>query len=186
MRLFLAIPIPDSTQKIVGNLISALRELPGARGSFPKPTNLHLTVYFLGEHPETVLPKLKTAISELLLTQSQLSDFMLEQIGVLPNLRNARMLYLGGIASPELSDFVTAVRNTCSVVGVNGDNKPFLPHITVMRIKEISDQKTWQERMMRVRFVPQSIPLRELILFKSDLSEHGPTYTPLLNWRIGK
>ncbi|MDK9699287.1 MAG: RNA 2',3'-cyclic phosphodiesterase [bacterium] len=185
MRLFLAIPLPDATQKVIGNLLSALRELPGARGSFPKPTNLHLTVYFLGDHPESALPIIKSTITNALLNQSVLPDLLMEQIGAFPNLRNPRALFLGGIADPALLEFVTTVRNACSVAAIHGDAKTFLPHITLMRIKEISDMKMWQERVMRIRFVPQSIPIRELVLYKSDLGEHGPTYTPILNWRIG-
>ncbi len=185
MRLFLAIPLPDSVQKAVGNIINVLREVRSARGTFPKPTNLHLTVQFLGDVPESLLDRLKTSVGEAVATTPAIEPLILEQVGTFPNLRNPKVIWVGGLASDPLKAFAATIKRACTEAGAPPDDKGFNPHVTVMRIKELYDPKSLQTFLMRVNYSPQTVPVQQLILFKSELAETGPIYTVLKSWKIG-
>ena len=186
MRLFLAIPLSEPHQKVLANLMGALREVKGTFGSFSKATNLHLTVYFFGEVPEERLPILQAALTAAAEHWQEIPPFVLEALGAFPTLHNPRMIWAGGIISKEFGDFVTSVRETCDAAGIPGDNKPFQAHITLMRIREVTNTKLFHADLMKIRVVPQKIPVNQIVLFKSDLNSYGPTYTALSSWKIGR
>ena len=184
MRLFVAIPLPDAVQKAIGRLIDALREIPGARGTFPKPTNSHITVQFLGDIAEAHLPRLHEELGRTAALIPAPPPLRLEQIGAFPDFKRPRTIWVGGIADEQLLQLAESVRDACLRAGTPGDDKRFAAHVTLMRVKEISDAKTWQAGVMRLQFAPQTIDIREFALFRSDLSSAGPTYTALHAWRL--
>ena len=60
MRLFLAIQLSPAVREALLTAQDALRRQ--GRGSFPPPENLHLTLAFLGEVPETRLGVVQEAM----------------------------------------------------------------------------------------------------------------------------
>jgi len=186
MRLFIAIPLSEPTQKALGNLITVLREVKGVRGTFPRATNLHLTVQFLGDVPESKIPGLREKLTNAVQSIPAQEPLVLEQIGTFPNLRNPRVVWVGGIATPELKTLSDAVKMACIEAGTPPDDKGFVPHVTIMRIRELFDVKTLQTALMRINYAPQTIPIQQIVLFKSEITETGPIYTALANWVIGE
>ena len=186
MRLFIAIPLPDAAQKALGNVIEYLRDVRGVRGTFPRATNLHLTVQFLGDVPESKIPILREKLTAAVATIPAAPPLMLEQIGTFPNIKNPRVVWVGGIASDELKQLSEIVKVACIEAGTPPDDKGFVQHFTVMRVRELFDTKELQTALMRVSYAPQTVPVHQLVLFKSDLTQQGPIYTAMASWGLSK
>jgi 2'-5' RNA ligase len=66
MRLFVAIELPDAVRKALGDLSSRLKDDAGLTGrSWVRAENLHLTLKFFGEVPETTLPAICESLNRV-------------------------------------------------------------------------------------------------------------------------
>lgn len=186
MRLFIAIPVPDEVQRVLNKFSLALRDIKGARGSFPKSTDMHITLQFLGDIAEDKIDLLKLNLHNTLNGFNEIPPIQIEQVGAFPNLKNPRTIWVGGVCSEELQNLVNSIYSVSKKIGVNEEHKSFIPHITVMRVKLIEDSKYWVNGLIKLRWIPQTIPVTEVTLFHSKLTERGPIYTALQTYRSAK
>lgn len=89
--------------------------------------NLHLTLLFLGNQPAHCLPDLRHAVSGLGASAFELS---LDQFGWFPG---ARVAWLGGPAPAVAENLVLDLSKTCRALGLQFDQRPFHPHVTLFR-----------------------------------------------------
>lgn len=179
LRLFIAVPLPDSVkaQICAGPLSSAALNRPGIR---PVPANnLHLTLRFLGDTAESKLPAIREAIET---AAAGLRPFRAEiqSCGVFPNPAAARVFWLGfdPRGAARLRDVAKSVAGQLARAGIDGDRKPFRPHMTLARVNAgtLSERETAAivTTLREVCFDP--VPVREICCFSSDLSGRVPVY----------
>ena len=162
MRAFIAIEVTKELQEHLLEIQSKFRGL--GRMSFPK--TFHLTLKFLGEisKPEVIIEKLeKISFNEFTL---ELSD-----IGVFPNMHKARVLWAGLKSNDVLTKLVQNIENS---LGKN--DKPFLAHLTLARIKFMKDKDKFRELLREIEVQKLSFEVKEFVLFKSTLLPDGPVY----------
>ena len=177
MRLFLAIDLPDSLRRELGELQRRLRsQAPGWR--WVRPEGIHLTVRFLGE----VAPDLDARHREAwrrAADECAAVRFGVGGLGLFPPRGSPRVLWVG-IEALEPADGLTrigkAVEAAARAEGFTPERRPFRPHLTLARA----------ERRARPR-PPASddtgllgeVEARELVLFRSHLERGGARYTRL-------
>ncbi|MCX7834583.1 MAG: RNA 2',3'-cyclic phosphodiesterase [bacterium] len=179
MRLFLAVPLPAEVQKALSKFSGALKEIGGAKGTYPKATDMHITLQFLGDVDEEKKNGLVSNLYQSLSPYKNLPDISIEQIGAFPNMKSPRVIWVGGIASEPLLRLMDTIKDETKKIGVVPEYKTFIPHVTIMRIKHIEDSRKWVAGLMKLRWTPQIVPLQKVVLFQSQLTEHGPIYTEL-------
>lgn len=184
MRLFIAIPLPTKVQKALSNFSGSLKEVKGAKGTFPKSTNMHITLQFLGEVSEEATTQLIQDLENELAELKNLPDIHIEQVGAFPNLKAPKVIWVGGIASEELIQLVNKIYSQTKKIGIVQDQKVFIPHITIMRIKQIDDSAKWIAGLMKLKWTPQNVPIKEIVLYQSQLTEKGPIYTNIHTFRL--
>ena len=177
MRLFVAALLPEDVKKRIGEYIETIRpHFEGVR--WEKAEKLHLTLKFLGSVEDTKAPGIGSIIGNL----SQLYapfETALTSAGGFPDLKHARVLYVGLSGNPGLSSLKTNIEETLEPLGFEKEKRPFTPHVTIGRVKN----------RMRVR---ESFPEPELYefridevgLIKSDTRREGSVYTPLYIFRL--
>ncbi len=132
MRLFTAIDIPEAVKVNLRVLIDRL--MPTAKISWSRIDNLHVTTKFIGEWPEARLDELKSALAGM--RGAGAIDISIRGIGWFPNARNPRVLWAGVQADRKLAELAAATENAVHAIGVEKEDRPYSPHLTLARIRE--------------------------------------------------
>jgi 2'-5' RNA ligase len=177
LRTFIAIEIPDETK---GRIAQVQLELKTYREriSWVKPGNLHLTLKFLGDVEEGQLDGIGRGMET---TAKNAAPFTLafRDLGVFPNLRSARVLWVGAIEnSGMLIKLVQSVESEMDHLGFPKENRKFSPHLTIGRIKARPSEK-FLSRIGQFEFEGGEVEVKQIHLMKSDLRPTGAVYTDL-------
>ena len=174
MRVFVAIDInsPEVLRKI--------KEFQSSLKLNAKPVaieNLHFTLQFLGEISEIELEKIKNSLQKI-----RFSEFFLELegIGVFPNQKNPRIVWVGtdSEGGNNLKEIAKKVNESLKQEGHFPD-KSFKPHLTVFRVKnKISDMNQILGNYEKTKFGNQEIS--SIKLKKSVLTSNGPIYSDIM------
>lgn len=161
MRLFVALePSPDFREALAA--VQSRLQAIGVTGRYLSPSNLHLTLAFIGMWPENV--------SGLLPRVPQPFSITLSCLGVFPE---AKVLWAGVKPSEALENLAADVRRVLSGAGVPFDRKNFNPHITLLRKPHIPEQVHFTE----IEVPPAVMTVRDVCLYRSDRTERGMAYT---------
>ena len=160
MRLFVAVEPSPAFRSALAEVQARLRDA-GAAARMLEPSNLHLTLAFIGLWPETVtaLPAVTKPFS-----------LTLSGLGIFPE---AKVLWAGVRPSADLDRLAAEVRESLARAGIPFDPKPFVPHITLARKPRLPEGFDLSE----IAVPPAVMTVREVCLFRSDHLEQGMAYT---------
>ena len=161
MRLFAALePSPDF-RTALGEVRDRLRAA-GAEGRWLEPSNLHLTLAFIGMWPEDAtrfLPPVERPFR-----------IALSHPGVFPE---ANVLWAGVAPCEALDRLAARVRRNLAEAGIPFDPQAFNPHITLARKPRLPEGLTLADFP-----VPAAeMTVREVCLYRSERAESGMVYT---------
>jgi RNA 2',3'-cyclic 3'-phosphodiesterase len=172
-RLFIAVKIDNST-----SLLRILEETKSCLNyekiKWVDPDNLHLTLVFLGDTEERIISKIKIAIDKIKSVQFNLQ---LNSIGVFRNINFPTILWFGIKSNKIISNLKNTIDMQLNSIGFAIEAREFKPHLTIGRIKYITDKKNLE--ILLKKFSNRNIALQlvsEIILYESILSSEGPTY----------
>ncbi|NPA41413.1 MAG: RNA 2',3'-cyclic phosphodiesterase [Aquificae bacterium] len=147
------------------------------RGKWIEPQNLHMTFQFLGEiNKEQAVSVLKN-LQQLV---EKYSPFKVQyrSLGVFPDRKRPRILWIGvSKGENKLKKLANEVAQLNRRAGIRIDSKPFHPHVTVCRIKEVDKKKLsgLMNRYKGFNFGEETID--RVALISSSLTSIGPIYT---------
>ncbi len=177
MRAFFAVELPEDVSDVVSRGLAELRgRLPAAR--WVRPGSVHVTLRFLGEQEQALLAALGERIAAELAGLPP-AEVRLAGGGFFPHERRARVAWLGG-RSPGLEAWAAAVERCARELGVEPEERPFSPHLTLARL-----ERPWgaaDVEMFSVAVSNWRLPeftARELVLFASELRPSGAVHTAL-------
>ena len=155
MRLFIATPV---TLPIYGAIKKDLEKY--IDGKWVEGWNLHLTHKFIGEdEPEKYQIPLEIPNEKI----------KINGIGMFGN----KILYLKADIGEEVNKEINEKFNLIN-------DKPFKPHITLCRIKNIKDKKFFNE-LKKWEDINIEVPF-EVYLYKSTLTKKGPIYEKIYKY----
>lgn len=179
-RLFCAIELPDDVRERLQEHIARLRtELPDAAASWSRVENIHLTVKFFGNVAVDRLPKISAAATR---TTEQFSKFDIDigKTGVFPRASRAQVLWIGvGDPSGQLSTLQKSLETECATEGFPNEARAYRPHLTIARLRKPVSARRLAEAHMKMGFPALTVPVHELIIFRSELSSKGSRYTAI-------
>lgn len=182
VRLFIAINLPETLRE---KLISVQREFPrGLSLKFVEPENLHLTLKFLGETPAEKIENIKKAMAAAV--QNHYSfELEVAGLGAFPDLRRIRVIWAG--VSKGNQDVINLQRAMDRMLVDQGfqPEKDFHPHVTLARVKSVTDARPMLEFMRsRSSQVFGSFCVKEVDLMQSTLTSRGPIYTKIFSAQL--
>jgi 2'-5' RNA ligase len=185
-RVFCAIELPQAARALVLQYIARVREAaPDARASWARDANLHLTFKFLGEIPKVAVADFSSAASRAVAGLAPFS-IRLEQTGVFPKHGPARVLWIGiDDSSGKLGELQKRLENEATKEGFEKDDRPFHPHLTIARVRQPQHAEALATAHKHMEFGPVEVPVSELLVFRSELSSAGSTYTVISRHRLG-
>ncbi len=176
MRVFVAVELPESVLRGLEGLRERFRGC-GARASWVKTENMHLTLRFLGEIGEAALAGLGTGLRTACAGRAGLT-LALKGTGVFPNPRRPSVVWAGlEAASGDLMALQRAVEGAVRAAGLGPDDKAFHPHVTLGRIRDRRRLGSLAEVLDRTRgFSGGAFGVAHVSLFQSTLTPRGPVY----------
>ena len=182
MRLFVAIDLSAATRTLVREVQERLeaqllmgRKAP--RITWVKPEAAHVTLQFLGETSESQAERIIGALGSPRVVNEPF-EVSWGALGTFPETRQPRVVWLGATSgAKDLIALARNVRERLAGAGGEPDGRPFRPHITIGRVRDVGTRVNWPDAMRRVLFAPSRSAVDHVTLFRSQLSPRGPTYT---------
>lgn len=186
MRLFIAIDPSAEQRKSLQSLLQRLAgSLDGVK--WVQPEGLHLTLKFIGEQEEGILPEIIAAMSK---AAASAAPFNLQfgGTGVFPSPRQARVIWSGVRAgAEEVKNLAALLDEALEEKGFPAEGRSFIPHLTLGRLR----RPLPGERIKRLleeehSFATETAPVRSMRLYESHLSSRGARYTAVEEIFLGK
>jgi RNA 2',3'-cyclic 3'-phosphodiesterase len=177
MRLFLAIELPQPVRQYIGDLCGGLRSFPL---SIVPPQNLHVTLKFLGDVPESEVPALSESLREA--ARGEASQVWADRAELLPPRGPIRVVAVGlGGEVSKLRRMHKSIEKGCGRQGFPPERRKYLPHITLARARQ---PHRGNERDDLSRAASKGLPsppfdVEGVTLFESKLGPGPPQYIPL-------
>jgi 2'-5' RNA ligase len=169
-RLFVAIDLPDSTRQLLADLDPHIR---GAR--WTEPEQMHLTLGFFGDVSEDVELKLGKKLSAI-----EFGAFFLpvNGVGSFSSRSAPKIIWIGvGKAHPHLFQIHKRVQEAALAAGIEPELRPWHPHITMARCRDVSAQVLRKFLQSNSGFDAGMIRVDAFHLYSSKLTPAGPVHT---------
>lgn len=184
LRCFIAIEIPETIRRSIDDSIAVLKK-SGAEVKWVAFENIHLTLQFLGETEESLIPEIKKALNKIV---SPYSPFYIKisTVGCFPDRKRPRVIWVGVEESLPLMDLYTDIASVMERFGYKQEERAFTPHVTIGRVKSNRNMPELSRRLEEVRSTGFSdFEVRNITLMKSELKPSGAKYYSLAEIPFG-
>jgi 2'-5' RNA ligase len=180
LRSFIAFKPPEVITRQIDRLQAQLRA-EGVDARWVKPSNVHLTLKFLGETDAAKAGDIRVAMQAAVSDQAPL-ELVLAGLGGFPNLSRPRVIWQALAADVERLQAIQQVLEDRLVpCGFPRARRPFRAHLTIGRMRH---PRPWRpaaaaavKRMQDLP--PQPFTVDALIWYQSRLLPGGAEYTVL-------
>lgn len=180
IRSFIAI---DVTSREIKNRITQVQDDLEASGSILRRVEvekLHLTVWFLGEIPKSMLDRVADAMKNL---SFQAFTLKFRGLGYFPGRGRINVIWVGVTDhSGTVTQIFGQLKSLLTPIGFRPDREEFSPHLTIFRVKSVREKNSLIKQIEAHRdfeFGEQRV--ENVSLKKSVLLPAGPIYTNLLD-----
>lgn len=182
-RTFFAVDIIPNA-KLDSVLQDARNQLKGEKIKWSLPGQLHITLKFLGDTPENMLQGIIDAISEPL-AGMQAINLSLDSVGLFKNLHDPRIIWIGTEPCPPLQHAAGLLNERLLPLGYAAEEREFLPHLTIGRVKEIRQKEKLGSLLEHYRHQSfGTVSINGIIFYESILKPEGPVYLPLKRFML--
>lgn len=173
IRAFISIDIPKNIQEEIRKIHE---KLPEFKGKFTETENLHLTLKFLGDIDEEILPGVKRRLKEI---NFKSFETRISEIGVF----SPEYVKIIWIKLDNCEELQKAVDEKLS--GVFEREKRFMGHVTIARVKFIKNKNEFLEGIKKIK-IPSGLKftVKSFKLKKSTLAPEGPVYETLEEYTL--
>jgi len=182
LRTFIAVEMSPSVIHRAGDLIDALR-VAAAEVNWVRPQQMHLTLKFLGDVPDTETPDICRVVNDVA-AGFEPFEITCRGAGGFPNLREIRTLWIGiEEGADELKRLQTEIDNALkSELGYAKEQRGFHPHLTIGRVKrELPGGRGELAQLVEKhsQFDADLAIIDEVVTFASFLGRQGPSHDAL-------
>lgn len=174
-RLFTALEIPRDAALSLSLLRGGL---PGAR--WIDVENYHMTLRFIGDVEGHVADEVANALDRV---RRPAFDLTLSGVGAFGS-KKPHSLYAGVIASPDLNALQGEIDRICTRVGAPTDQRKFVPHVTLARLRNASDRDVAKYLSGRGNFLTLPFRVGRFVLMSSRDSVGGGPYVVEEAWPL--
>jgi 2'-5' RNA ligase len=169
-RLFVAIELPESVTQLLVRLDPRLR---GVR--WLSPEQMHLTLGFFGNVEASAEEKLREELGAI-----RWNAFFLPitGLGTFPPRGRPNIVWVGvGTGHPHLFHLHKRVQDAALAAGLEPDLRPWHPHITLARCRDVSAESIRAFLRTNADFDAGMIHVESFVLNSSALTPAGSIYT---------
>jgi 2'-5' RNA ligase len=169
-RLFVAIDLAESTRQLLTDLDPHIR---GVR--WTDPAQMHLTLGFFSDVSDETNLALREKLGAI-----EFGAFFLPVVGVgtFSAKGPPKIIWIGvGKAHPHLFQIHKRVQEAALAAGLEPELRPWHPHITIARCKDVSAQSLRKFLQANADFDAGMIHVDAFHLYSSKLTPAGPIHT---------
>ncbi len=176
IRAFIALEVEPALIEAAGRLAEKARAGPCSRlrASWVQPSRMHVTMRFLGETDEALVPALGEKVRALSARHPRFT-LRATTLGAFPNPRRAHVLVVPLEDDGQSAAIAKELDDELASLGLERETRPYVPHLTLARIREGRDLRD----VVEAAHVRAEGAATGLTLYRSELSSSGPTYTAL-------
>jgi 2'-5' RNA ligase len=171
MRLFVAINLPATVREAIYDDVAPVRaSASGLR--WVGAGALHVTVKFLGEQQDRLVPEIDAALRKVGERHAPVS-IRTTELGAFPNFRRPRVVWVGMSPASALGALAEDVDGVLAPLGIARETRAFQSHLTLGRVK---DQLSARDAATLAEAAEACHPSRDFAVQTVDLmrSELGP------------
>lgn len=179
-RLFIALPLSHEVERALGEIIRDLSATK-AKVKWVDPPNIHITVRFLGDTDERLIPDIRKLI-DVSAGHASPTTVWITRLGAFPNLKRPRVFWAGPDEQSQIRGMqamADEIERGAQRLGLEPETKPFKPHLTLARVKYPDGLDLLCAAVRAYRLTPIELLLDRLVLFRSTLTPTGPVYEKL-------
>lgn len=178
-RIFVALNIPDYAKEKLFNIIYQLNQDKSLK--WETKEKIHLTLKFIGDVEDELIPQIKNDL--LFLEEYKTQLLQITGFGFFFSYKVPRILWAGLKYSEELKYIAERLEDYFIRYGVEKENRPFKPHLTLMRIKN-NPGEFFINKFKNSKFEPISFQSNSISLIKSELKPAGSVYTEINKYKL--
>jgi 2'-5' RNA ligase len=188
IRTFIAVEIAPSVKARAGDLIDRLR-VAAAEINWVRPQQMHLTLKFLGDVPDTETPDICRVVDEVA-ANFEPFEITCRRAGAFPSVREPRTLWIGiEDGAEELQRLQAEIENALKArLGYGKEQRGFHPHLTIGRVKrELPGGRGELTQLLEkhANFDADLSIIDEVVTFASFLGRSGPAHDALGRSELG-
>ena len=178
LRTFISVSLPKEIVNIKKMLQSTI-DSKGVEIKWVRDGNMHLTLKFIGHTPEASVEDINKTLQCVTEDFSSISLSIVGS-GCFQRPERARTLWVG-IAGEidKLADFVDAINGSLEPFGFPIQERKFIPHVTLARIKYPQKYTPDVTQFLNTTFAELPMKISKVNLMSSQLFSKGVVYTIL-------
>ena len=180
MRCFISIDLPEHVKSEVFHRFENLYGRNFFKGKLTEKENLHLTLNFLGNIENEQIEEIKKE-----LRQVKFGKFSCKigKAGFFDNEDHVRIIWVELLSE---GDKLNVLQKKISEIlsEFKTDDKEFSSHITVARVKIVTDKKNLIKEMKNIHFKNLDFETDKFSLMKSELMRQGPEHRTLEEFKL--
>ncbi len=180
-RVFCAVELPHDVHAQLEDHIARLRkEIPDVAASWGRGENIHLTLKFFGNVDVNRIEAISAAIDRAV------KDSAPFEIGVgKTGSFRSQVLWIGVIdPSGKLSALHKQIEAECAAEDFEKEDRAYRPHLTIARIRRPDGARRLADAHLQMQFENVAVTVKEVVVFRSELSPKGSKYTVISNHRL--
>jgi len=180
-RMFFALWPEPALQRALAHIARSMQVAFGGR--IVETRNIHLTLAFLGSVPAARVDDVLAIGASIRAARFSLN---LVETGCW---KRSAVAWIAPDTSPQpLEDLVRALRQQLLDARIGVDDKPFAPHVTLVRKAQCQPHPVRQtaesESLARSTGIPVAWHVDSFVLIRSDTLQTGPVYTRVGAWQL--
>ena len=183
-RIFIAIK-PDFNTIILNAYKKLRQKLSESSINWVKEENLHITLAFLGDISTGILPLLEALLIKLTVKNDSF-QLTFRNFGSFGK-PAPKVIWIGIDENFQLNTIQRQLNKYLNEINFEFDSKPFVPHLTLGRVKSISDinefrnfSKEYSNQLLHTSNIDT------IVLYESLLKPEGPHYKIVNTFRFGR
>lgn len=185
-RLFVGLAIEKKTASALLQAVRKMKISADRAEIYPKwipSENYHVTVQFLGETEENLIPKIIQSLKKIA-EESPALKLEIKGIDAFDSIMACRILWAGVRKTQALLDFQSKVETELVPLGFNPESREYAPHLTLAKLKNPKSLKSIVEPFLRKPF--GSFVSEHVILYESWRENYISIYKPIESFKLLK
>ena len=180
IRLFVALKIPENIKEQLLNICNGL--VPDASlYSWVTADKIHLTLKFIGEVEENLVPPISTELDFVKNYRS--FNFQISRFGFFFRENRPKILWAGMQTDESIFKLVEELNKRMEIFNIEPEGRKFKSHLTLLRIKSKLDEN-FINNFNNYKFDELNFNANKIALVKSELSRTGAQYTEIKNYEL--
>ncbi|HPI38885.1 MAG TPA: RNA 2',3'-cyclic phosphodiesterase [Ignavibacteriaceae bacterium] len=180
-RLFVSLNVPEDVKRRIVQIREAIPE--SSRFRWESKKKIHLTLKFIGEVSDEVIPQVKEQLKFLKKSNGfncEAYKFEFFYVKKMP-----KIVWMRVKVKPAIHPLIEKINDVLAEIGIEKDERPFVPHLTLLRLRG-HESPAFLEKVLEQKFEPITFFTDEISVTESTLLPTGSVYREVIKYKLNK